>query len=100
MEQPTLTPARCYARDLAHGQEVDAFFLVRAQARRTKRNGESFLKLQLGDVTGSIEAVVWEQVEECQACSTPGTVVRVAGRYELDGRYGASLTVREMRAAA
>jgi 3'-5' exoribonuclease len=99
MEQPTLIPTRCFARDLTHGQEVDAFFLVRAQARRTKRNGESFLKLQLGDATGTIEAVAWERVEECAGCSSPGTVVRVGGRYEIDSRYGASLTVRELRPA-
>ena len=62
MEQTTLTPAKCFVRDLVDGQEVDSIFLVRAQSRRQKRSGEPFLKLQLGDVTGSVEAVVWDGV--------------------------------------
>ena len=48
MEQPTLMPTKCFVRDLVDGQEVDAIFVVRARNRRQKRNGESFLKLQLG----------------------------------------------------
>ena len=64
MEQPTLIPSRCFVRDLANGQDVDSTFLVRAHSRRQKRNGEAFIKLQLGDLTGSVEAVVWDDVDE------------------------------------
>jgi 3'-5' exoribonuclease len=99
MEQPTLTPAKCFVRDLADGQEVNSIFVVRAHSRRQKRNGETFLKLRLGDLSGSMEAVVWEEVEElCPICPT-GAIVRVLGRYSVDERYGAGLTVRRMRAA-
>jgi 3'-5' exoribonuclease len=63
MEQTTLTPSRCFVRDLADGQEVNEVFLVRAHNRRQKRNGENFLKLQLGDTTGAVEAVIWDEVD-------------------------------------
>ena len=32
MEQTTLTPSRCFVRDLADGQEVNEVFLVRAHS--------------------------------------------------------------------
>ncbi|MEA2348181.1 MAG: hypothetical protein QOG62_1968, partial [Thermoleophilaceae bacterium] len=52
-------PEKHFVRDLVDGQAVDSIFVVRDRARRQKKNGEDFLKLQLGDVTGAIEAVAW-----------------------------------------
>jgi hypothetical protein len=46
-----------------------------------------------------VEAVVWDGVDEVNGCCDPGGVVRAAGRYAVDGRYGASITVRTLRAA-
>jgi 3'-5' exoribonuclease len=100
MEQTALTAAKVFARDLCDGQEVDSVFVVQECSRRQKRNGEAFLKLQLGDASGRLECVVWDRVDEALACAGAGNVVRVAGRYAVDGRYGASLTVRSLRAAA
>jgi 3'-5' exoribonuclease len=99
MEQPTLSPARCFVRDLVDGQEVDEVFVVRAHSRRQKRNGEAFLKLQLGDLTGAVEAVVWDGVEELAPECGTGAIVRVSGRHAVDERYGAAITVRRLRAA-
>jgi 3'-5' exoribonuclease len=99
MEQPSLTPTRCFVRDLVDGQDVDAFFLVRSRSRRQKRNGDAFLKLQLGDATGAVEAVVWDEVDSVEPVAAPGTVVRAAGRYTVDERYGAALTLRSVAAA-
>ena len=93
-------PAKSLVRDLVNGQEVDSFFVVRAHSRRQKRNGEPFLKLQLGDVTGAVEAVVWDGVEELAPVCATGSVVRVLGRFSVDERYGAAITVRRLRAAA
>jgi 3'-5' exoribonuclease len=92
-------PRRTFVRDLADGQAVDEVFVVRERARRQKRNGEPFLKLQLGDVTGVVEAVAWDGVEEICEAAEPGSVVRVRGTFSHDARYGASLTLRTCRAA-
>jgi 3'-5' exoribonuclease len=99
MDQPTLTQTKEFVRDLVDGQAVDSVFVVRDRNRRQKKNGDPFLKLQLGDVTGAVEAVVWDGVDEIAAAADSGAVVRVAGRYAVDGRYGACLTVRALRAA-
>ena len=99
MEQPTLTPTKRFVRDLVNGQEVDSIFLVRSHSQRQKRNGEPFLKLQLGDVTGTVEAVVWEEVDQLAPACVSGSIVRVLGHFSVDERYGAGITVRRLRAA-
>src|SRR3954453_4427308 len=103
LTQPSLdgvaTVAKAFVRDLVDGQKVESPFVVRDRRRREKRNGEAFLKLQLGDVTGTVEAVVWDGVDEAQAAAAVGAVVIVAGRYEVKERYGAFITVRSLREA-
>ena len=100
MEQPTLDSARQFAGELADGQEVDSVFVVRDRSVRQKRNGDAFLKLRLGDVSGAFEAVVWDEVERAAEAARAGEVVRVLGRFAIDQRYGPCLTVRALRAAA
>src|SRR3954466_10264742 len=104
LSQPPLdgvaTATKAFVRDLVDGQVVESPFLVRDRTRREKRNGEPFLKLQLGDVTGMVEAVLWDGVDEAMAACAPGSVVIVAGRYEVRDRYGACITVRAVREAA
>ena len=100
MDQPTLISTKQFIRDLVDGQPVDSVFVVREQVRRQKKNGETFLKLRLGDRTGTVEAVVWDGVEQCLECSKTGSVVHVSGPYSIEPRYGATLTVRSLRAAA
>ena len=99
MEQQALIASKTFVRDLADGQTVDSVFVVRERTRRQKKNGEAFLKLQLGDVTGSLEAVLWERVDELYGHCCPGGVVRVLGSYCVDPKYGSSLTVRALRSA-
>jgi 3'-5' exoribonuclease len=100
MEQTTLTTAKTFARDLCDGQEVDSVFVVRECNRRQKRNGDAFLKLQLGDASGGFECVVWDDIEGVAGCATVGSVVRVSGRFAVSSRYGASLTAKALRLAA
>ncbi len=99
MDQPTLIDEKTFVRDLEDGQAVESIFVVRDRDRRQKRNGEPFLKLRLGDTTGEVETLVWDRVEEIEPRCAPGTVVRVAGRFAVDKRYGASLTARSIDVA-
>jgi 3'-5' exoribonuclease len=104
-EQPALTlngarerPAPSRIRDLRDGI-VAGVFGVRERERRQKRNGEDFLQLALADATGSVRAISWDEVAERHRIAAPGSVVWVRGDYRVDERYGATLTVRELRAA-
>jgi 3'-5' exoribonuclease len=90
---------KVFVRDLCDGEAVDSFFVVRERVRREKRNGEAFMKLQLGDCTGTVEAVCWDCSDELWTAAAPGTVVRVMGPFEVNQRYGKSLVVKALRPA-
>jgi 3'-5' exoribonuclease len=92
--------SKLFVRDLCDGQVVDTYFVVRDRARREKRNGEPFLKLQLGDNTGAVEAVCWDCGDELWQAAAPGSVVRAAGGFSVHPQFGATLTVRALRRAA
>src|SRR4051794_23325272 len=74
-------------RELVDGQEIDQVLLVRAHSAG---------KVTLGDRTGTVVARL---EEPARCCVEPGSVVHVAGRYELTAR-GPEVRVRELRAAA
>ena len=78
-------PARAFVRDLADGDDVAAPFVVRERDRRSRKNGEDFIRLVIADRTGSVAAVAWDAVEECFDCSAPGTIVFVEGRFTVHG---------------
>src|SRR5256885_5088433 len=91
---------KIFVRDLADGQPVESPFVVRDRVRRQRKSGDEFLKLQLGDVTGAVEAVVWDNVTEACEVSAPGRGVLVTGTHSVDQRYGPCITVRQIREAA
>ena len=100
LDQPTLVaPAKAFVRELCDGQAVDSVFVVRDRTRRVKKNGDPFLKLRLSDVTGTCDAVLWDGVDGSFADCAVGSAVRVAGAFSVDSRYGATLTLRAVRAA-
>jgi len=104
MEQQTLTdasaPTHVTLRDLEDGQRVKGVYAVRERELRRKRNGDAWLRLLLGDGSGSTEAVCWEDAEELYAIATPGSAVFVAGSFEVSERWGAKIKLAELRQAA
>ena len=88
-----------FVRDLVDGQEIDQVLLVREREVRSRRDGGEYLRLTLGDRTGAVTAMLWEEVGRLAACCAAGTCVRVAGRYGVHPRYGPQLTIRLLRAA-
>ena len=90
---------RRYANELAEGEAVAAVFAVRERERRTRRNGEDFLRLKVADKTGTVEAVVWDGVDELFELSAPGSVVFIEGPFSVHPQYGAKITVQSLRTA-
>jgi 3'-5' exoribonuclease len=91
--------ARIFIRELGEGEEVAAAFAVRERERRTRKNGEDFVRLVVADRTGTVEAVAWEAIDECWDCSPPGGVVFIEGRFGVHPQFGAKITLRSIRAA-
>src|SRR5579872_5994281 len=86
-------------RDATDGCEIDCVLLVREVDRRTRRDGGEFLRLTLGDRSGQIAAMVWDDVVAVAALVAAGEPVRAVGRYTVHPRFGPQLNLRELRAA-
>jgi len=86
-------------RDLTDGQDVDTVLLVREREVRSRRDGREYLRLVLADRTGTVPAVVWDDVAECAPRCEKGRPVRVAGRFTVSSRHGARLVVSAIREA-
>jgi len=98
--EPSQPPARVPLGELQDGQQVRGVYAVRQRELRRKRNGEPWLRLVLGDASGSAEAVAWEDAEARYALAAPGTAVHVAGFFEMSERWGAKIKLSELREAA
>ena len=95
----TLGPQRVPLRELEDGQQLQGAYAVRDRELRRKRNGDPWLKLTLGDATGTVEAVAWEDAESLYAIAAPGTPVFVAGIFEVSDRWGAKIKLGGLREA-
>jgi 3'-5' exoribonuclease len=86
-------------RQFVDGCEVAQVLLVREVELRRKRDGAEFLKLSLGDRTGSVPAVIWDDVADARELCRAGEPLHVTGRYEVSARWGGQLSVARLRPA-
>jgi 3'-5' exoribonuclease len=98
-EPPVEEVARVALRDCADGQRVRGVYAVRERELRRKRNGEPWLRLRIGDATGTAEAVAWEEAEELYAHCEPGTPIFLTGVFEVSERWGAKVKLTALRVA-
>jgi 3'-5' exoribonuclease len=96
---PAGAAERTLARDLVDGQAVEAVFAVRERELRQRRNGGQWLRLSVCDRSGTVEAVLWEGVEESFEAAAPGSAVHISGRFGVHPQYGPKITVEALRPA-
>lgn len=94
------SPVRVPLRDLQDGQKVKGVYTVRERELRRKRNGDAWLWLTIGDSSGSVEAVAWDDAEARYALATSGNAIFIAGNYEISERWGSKIKLTELREAA
>ena len=99
--EPVITePAgRVPLRDLEDGQRVRGVYAVRERELRRKRNGDPWLRLSVGDATGTAEAVCWEEAEAHYALCCTGSPIFVSGTFEISERWGAKIKLTSLREA-
>jgi 3'-5' exoribonuclease len=85
--------------ELEDGQRVGGVFAVRERELRRKRNGEPWLRLSVGDATGTAEAVCWEDAETLYALCATGSPVFISGAFEVSDRWGAKIKISSLREA-
>lgn len=88
---------RTWISDLQPGTEIEESFVVRSKDVRQRRGGGPFLAGTLGDKTGEVAALVWENVEQLGKILEVGSVVTVKGQVQ---RYNNRLQIVIRRAVA
>jgi len=85
--------------ELSDGSEIDQVLLVRASERRSRRDGGDYLRMQLGDRTGAVVAMVWDDIADTERLAPPGAPVHVSGRYTVHPRFGPQINLRSLSPA-
>ena len=84
--------------DLNSEQNITTFFLVCEKEIRNTREGKPYLRLELGDCSGTIEARMWDQFEAAAKGINRDDFVKVQARVEIY-RNRPQLSVMQVRVA-
>ena len=71
-----------FVADLSPDQTFTSFFLVCEKEIRATREGKAYLRMELGDRTGTIEARMWDGFEPYAATFERDDFVKVQARVE------------------
>ncbi len=87
-------------RDLTGGDTFDGVLVVKGVQTRETKAGKPFLRVELGDKTGSIRANVWDSNPELEALYSPSSTLKITALVEEHERFGRSLKIAEAVVAA
>jgi 3'-5' exoribonuclease len=71
------TPKKTYVADISAGHRIDDPFVVVDKTLSHKRDGKPYLTITLGDKSGQIKGVVWDNVVQLSAVAQAGDFVMV-----------------------
>jgi len=81
---------RVWIKDLRAGSDLEEIYAVRTVDIRQRRGGGSYLAATLGDRTGEVTALVWQNVDRFRGVLEVGNVVTVKGQVQ---RYNQQLQI-------
>jgi 3'-5' exoribonuclease len=87
-----------FVSDLTGELSITSFFLVHAKELRNTKEGKAYLRLELGDRSGTIEARMWTKFEPLAHDIARDDFVKVEGRVELY-RDRPQLSILQLRRA-
>jgi 3'-5' exoribonuclease len=87
-----------FVTDLGNEQVITTFFLVHEKEIRNTREGKSYLRLELGDRSGTIEARMWDLFETIAKDINRDDFVKVQARVEIY-RNKPQLALQQVRRA-
>jgi 3'-5' exoribonuclease len=87
-----------FVTELGSEQSITTFFLVHEKEIRNTREGKSYLRLELGDRSGTIEARMWELFETIAKDINRDDFVKVQARVEIY-RNKPQLALQQVRRA-
>jgi 3'-5' exoribonuclease len=69
--------ANVFIKDLKIGEEVTGFFLVKAKNVKTSSANKPYIDFTFQDITGEVNAKLWDAKGDIETLYNPGTVVKV-----------------------
>ena len=81
---------RVWIKDLRAGSDLEEMYAVRTVDIRQRRGGGPYLAATLGDRTGEVTALVWQNVDRFRGVLESGNVVTVKGQVQ---RYNQQLQI-------
>ena len=87
-----------FVKDLIADQSVTAFFLVHEKEVRNTAAGKSYLRMELGDRSGTVEARMWDSFELPSKDIKRDDFIKVSARVE-NYRNKMQLVLQQMRIA-
>ncbi|HTZ48325.1 MAG TPA: OB-fold nucleic acid binding domain-containing protein [Verrucomicrobiae bacterium] len=87
-----------YVKDLTADQVISGFFLVHEKEIRNTNTGKPYLRMELGDCSGSVEARMWEQFENLAKEVNRDDFIKVQARVEIY-RNKPQLSLQQFRLA-
>jgi 3'-5' exoribonuclease len=87
-----------FVTELSSEQTITTFFLVHEKEIRNTREGKSYLRLELGDRSGTIEARMWDLFEQIAKDINRDDFVKVQARVEIY-RNKPQLAIQQVRRA-
>jgi 3'-5' exoribonuclease len=87
-----------FITDLNSEQNIATFFLVCEKEIRNTREGKAYLRLELGDRSGTIEARMWDQFDSIAKSINRDDFVKVQARVEIY-RNRPQLSLQQLRLA-
>jgi 3'-5' exoribonuclease len=84
-----------FITELKAGDGVDDIFVLTRKNIAHKKDGNPYLNIVLGDKSGQLKGVAWDQVERISAAASVGDLVRVEGGVN-EYRNELQLVVKEM----
>lgn len=72
-----------FVKDLTADQNITGFFLVHEKEIRNTNTGKPYLRMELGDRSGTVEARMWDQFDVMAKGVTRDDFVKVQARVEI-----------------
>jgi 3'-5' exoribonuclease len=89
---------QCLVSNLQDSQIITSYFLVCEKEIRVSREGKAYLRLELGDSTGRVEARMWDGFDRCADTFKRDDFVKVQARVE-SYRNRFQLSIEKIRRA-
>jgi 3'-5' exoribonuclease len=87
-----------FVKDLTADQVITGFFLVHEKEVRNTNTGKPYLRMELGDRSGTVEARMWEQFESFAKQVNRDDFIKVQARVEVY-RNRPQLSLQQIRLA-